>query len=195
MNFKIITVVFFIMCNYITFAQTKYEREFRIRKNQFPVAAKEILTEHLKKGAKRLKFYKKNDTSKTTYESKFKKDKLWYSIEFSSKGNLENIEIIIQPLDIPSETRTNITQYLDQNFINHKVKKIKQQYIATEDEEYKEIFRNAFQNLLLPNLNYEIMISSKEHKASLEYEILFNAEGKFKTKRKRLPPNYDRVLY
>ena len=176
------------------FAQAKYEREFRVRKNQFPVAAKDILTENLK-DAKRLKFYKKTDTSKTTYEAKFKKDKLRYSIEFSSEGSLEHIEIIIQPLDIPSEALANITIYLEQNFISYKVKKIKQQYLATKDSELKETFRNAFQNLLLPNLNYEIIISYKENKAYLEYEVLFNAEGNFKNKKKRLPPNYDRVLY
>lgn len=194
MSFKMYPIILSLLFMGTCIAQNKYEREYRIRKDQFPVVAKDLLHQYTK-DAKRLKFYKETDSAKVSYEAKFKKDRLWYSIEFDTEGNLEDIEITIQPLDIPSETLANITSYFENNFIKHRIKKIQQQYVVEDTVALKETLRNAFQNLLLPSLNYEIIAACKENKAYLQYEILFDAEGNFKNKRKRLPPNYDHVLY
>lgn len=194
MNYKILSLFFLILCSYGSFAQNKYEREYRIRKDQFPTDAKNLLDANIS-GVKRLKFYKETDSTKNSYEAKFKKDKLWYSIEFDVNGLLEDIEITIAPLDIPSDVLAQITTYFDESFKSHRVKKIQQQYLATPSEDIKTTFRNAFQNLLLPSINYEIIVSGKEDKSYVEYEVLFDAAGTFINRRKRLPPNYDHVLY
>lgn len=194
MKLKIFGLLFFVLWSFSSMAQYKYEREYRIRKDQFPATATALLDTNVTE-MKRLKFYKETDSTKSSYEAKFKKDKLWYSVEFDVNGALEDIEITIAPLDIPSDVLVNITNYFNNSFTKYRIKKIQQQYVATNEEELKTTLRNAFQNLLLPSINYEIIVSGKENKSYLEYEVLFDAEGAFINKRKRLPPNYDHVLY
>ncbi|WP_257212833.1 hypothetical protein [Maribacter sp. 4U21] len=174
-------------------SQDKYEREFRIRKSQFPIAALDMMESELQE-VKRLKFYKETDSAKTSFEAKFKKDRLWYSVEFDEKGHLEDIEVLIKEVDIPSDALAKMITYFESQFSKYRIKRIQQQYPANQ-EQLKETFRNAFQNLLLPSLNYELIVAGKVDKNYFDYEILFDAEGNFKKIRKSLPPNYDHVLY
>jgi hypothetical protein len=193
-TFKIFINLILILYTSSSFAQNKYEREFRIKKSQFPTTAKDLLDTHVK-NIKRLKFYKETDSTKNSYEAKFKKDKLWYGMGFEANGALKDIKIIIKPLDIPSDALSNITVYLNKSFDKHRVKIIHQQYVISAEEKLEKSLRNAFQNLLLPSLNYEIIVIGKKDKDYLEYKIRFDAEGDFIAIKKRLPPNYDRVLY
>jgi hypothetical protein len=193
-TFKLFITPILVLYASFSFAQNKYEREFRIKKDQFPASAIDLLDTHIK-DRKRLKFYKETDGTKGSYEAKFKKDRLWYSMEFDIDGTLEDIEITIEPLDIPSEVLANITMYFNKAFSKHRVKKIQQQYLASVEEKSRKTLRNAFQNLLIPSLNYEIIVSGKEDKSYLDYEILFDAQGNFINRKKQLPPNYDHVLY
>lgn len=172
--------------------QIKYEREHRIRKDQFPKAALNLI-ETKTKGAKRLKFYQEIDSIRVSYEAKFKKDKLWYSVEFSDLGVLEDIEITIEPVDVANETFKAINNFLKAQFISYKINKIQQQYVFKDDED--KIFKDAFQNLMLPYVNYEIICSGKKEEGYEDFEILFDSDGNFKSIRKSLPPNYDHVLY
>ncbi len=174
-------------------AQHKYEREYRIRKSQFPANALELIEEKIT-DAKRIKFYKETDSTKVSYEAKLKKGRLWYSIEFSEDGVLEDIEILIKTTDIPDATLSKIEAYLNNNFNKYRIKRLQQQYPARTDALEKTL-RNAFQNLILPTNNYEIMVAGKREDGYMDYEILFDADGNFKNQRKSLPPNYDHVLY
>jgi len=189
--FKLPVFLLLCSCAMVT-AQNKYEREYRIKKSQFPQRALAVMKTEL--GAvKRLKFYKETDSIKISFEAKFKKDKLWYSAEFDKNGNLEDIEVLIKEVDIPSDAFAKMTSYFDAHFSKYRIKRIQQQYLA--QELVQETFREAFQNLLLPTLNYELVIAGKKEKNYFDYEILFDATGNFKKLRKSLPPNYDHVLY
>lgn len=176
------------------YGQAKYEREFRILKEQFPDSALVLLKGKIE-SAKRIKYYKEIDSAKTSYEAKFKKDRLWYSVEFDAKGGLEDVEILIKPIDIPSDTYAKIIGYLDGMFSKYKMKRMQQQYPKKEGEAPETVLKRAFQNLLLPSLNYELVVAAKDGKDYKQYEILFDATGTFLTQRESLPPNYDHVLY
>lgn len=191
---NIILCAFLLFCGCFSFAQYKYEREYRIRKVQFPEKALGYIQEKLTE-AKRIRFYKETDSTKISYEAKFKKDRLWYSIEFDEQGGLEDIEIIIKPLDIPDEALGRIQEYLSQNFKKYRIRKIQQQYPFSEGEEPETTIKNAFQNLMLPSINYELIVAGKKEKNFEQFEALFDAEGSFRSMRKSLPPNYDHVLY
>ncbi|ADV48374.1 hypothetical protein Celal_1049 [Cellulophaga algicola DSM 14237] len=186
-------IVLFFLCGFNSLlAQVKHEREFRIKKKDFPTAAHTLIKSNVS-NAKKLKFYKEIDSLKISYEAKFKKDKLWYSIEFNEEGTLEDIEITIKTVDIPNETHEEILKYLSNNFSSFKIKKIQQQYVAEDPME--KTFKNAFQNLMIPSVNYELIIAAKKENGYEQFEILFNAEGVYLSIRKSLPPNYDHVLY
>lgn len=174
-------------------AQNKYEREYRIKKSQFPEKALSCLGDRLE-DARRLRYYREIDSAKTSYEAKFKKDRLKYSVEFDEEGNLEDVEIEINSVDIPNESFSKITGYLSTNFRKYRIRKIQQQYPVGKNN-IETTLKNAFQNLLLPSLNYELIVSGKKEKSYAQYEILFNAQGSFVKIRKSLPPNYDHVLY
>ncbi|MBU2947877.1 hypothetical protein [Zobellia uliginosa] len=195
MNFKslLFLMLFVFLSTGTTFAQIKSEREHRIKKSQFPENARLFLHQKLV-NAKRIRFYKEIDGNKVSYEAKFKKDRLRYSIEFNTEGILEDIEIEIQPVDIPNDTYTKITKYLENNFKKFRVKKIQQQYIS-DGEDIDQTLKEAFQNLMLPSIKYELVVNGKKEKEFEQFEILFNADGKFELIKKALPPNYDHVLY
>ncbi len=175
-------------------AQDKYEREFRIRKSQFPEKAFTFLNAYLK-DAKRIRFYKELDSAKTSYEAKFKKDRLFYSIEFDEQGVLEDVEILISEVDIPNSSFQVIEDYLKSNFKKFRIRKIQQQYPLSAFETVENTLKIAFQNLIDPNINYELIVAGKKDRDFKDYEILFDSEGNFIRLRKSLPANYDHVLY
>jgi len=190
----IILLFIFLGFGYFSNAQNKYEREHRIRKVQFPQNALGYIKEKLQ-DAKRIRFYKEIDSNKISYEAKFKKDRLWYSVEFDKDGTLEDIEILIKPVDIPEEAYEAMNTYLANSFKKYRIRKIQQQYPFSEEESPENTIKNAFQNLMLPSINYELIISGKKEKGFNQFEVLFDAEGNFKSIRQSLPPNYDHVLY
>ena len=193
MRFRLTALMALVFCCSVS-AQAKYEREFRIKKAQFPAASFEIAAPFLD-DVKKLRFYKEIDSSKQSYEIKFKRDKLHYSAEFNDRDELEDIEVGVTQVDIPEESFQAIEKYLGTNFTKYKIRKIQQQYPRNAFSSTEETFRNAFQNLLAPELNYELIVRSKTEQGYLDYEILFDSAGGFLQQRKSLPPNYDHVLY
>lgn len=189
-----IFLVLFMTVQSVLFAQNKYEREYRIRKSQFPEKAMAYIQEKLN-DARRIRYYKETDSAKISYEVKFKKDQLWYSIEFDKQGALEDIEILIKSIDIPNDTFESIQNYLTTHFKKHRIRKIQQQYPFSEKEPVEKTVKSAFQNLILPSINYELIVAGKKEKNFEKFEVLFDAGGNFKSIRKSLPPNYDHVLY
>lgn len=186
--------LFLLLLPFLGLSQAKYEREFRIRESQFPVAALEKAQPYLD-GVRRLRFYKEIDSSRQSFEIKFRKDRLNYSVEYSPSGVLEDIEVTIRPNDIPNESWDAIIRHLSNFTDTYKIRKIQQQYPGDAFETDSVTFRNAFQNLLLPEIRYELMIQTGKGKTFKEFEILYDSGGEFLQMRESLPPNYDHVLY
>lgn len=175
-------------------AQVKSEREFRIRKTQFPIHSLEALEGHLE-DARRIRYYKEIDSNATGYELKFKKKRLHYSVEFNEEGMLEDIEILIREVDIPAETLEKIHSELAGEFRKYRIRRMQQQYPVRDGEPVSRTIRNAFQNLLLPHIRYEITVAGKNKETFGQYEALFDASGKLIEMRTSLPANYDHILY
>jgi hypothetical protein len=174
--------------------QVKYEREFRILREQFPKSALESVSPYLD-GVKKLKFYKEIDSNRRSYELKFKKDRLHYSVEFNEEEALEDVEVIIKPVDIPEQTWNTIQEHLGSSWPKYKVRKIQQQYPRDAFSSDSETFQKAFQNLILPEIRYEIVVRGKTEDGYRDFELLYDAKGELLLMRESLPPNYDHVLY
>ena len=177
-----------------SYGQNKYEREHRIKKNQFPEVAHALIEEQLAE-ARKIRYYRETDSTKISYEAKFKVDRLHYSVEFDQEGNLEDVEILIKEVDIPNESFTNMTAFLEENFNKYRIRRIQQQYPVSAFESVEETIKNAFQNLLLPSIKYELVVAGRKNNGFEDFEILFDADGKFLSMRKSLPVNYDHILY
>ncbi len=190
---RVMIFVCLISCTIIQ-AQVKYEREFRIKKSQFPEKAHLFIEKELN-GARKIRFYKEIDGAKRSYEAKFKKDRLFYSVEFDENGLLEDIEILINKIDVPEDSFSKIISYLDKEFKKYKIRKIQQQYSVIAFGNPETTLEKAFQNLLDPKISYELIVSGKKEKEYRDFEVQFNADGSFLQLRKSLPANYDHVLY
>lgn len=193
-KYRIYIILISVICSLPAIAQNKYEREHRVRKSQFPEKALQFIYNTLEE-ARRIRFYKETDSTKTSYEAKFKKDRLHYSAEFDEDGSLENIEIMIKEVDIPNDTMSSINEDLEKRFRSYRIRKIQQQYPVTSAEPSKTTLRNAFQNLLIPSLRYELIVAGKEGKSFKDFDIVYTAGGSFISIRTSLPANYDHVLY
>ena len=175
-------------------SQTKYEREHRIKRSQFPEQALQFIGDSLE-NVRRLRFYKETDSSRTSFAAKFKKERLHYSMEFDKDGMPENIKILVKEVDLPRDSYAQIRSYLDTGFHSYRIRKIQQQYPVRPGEAKETTLRNAFQNLLLPSVNYELIVVGKKEDVNNDYEILFGSEGDFISIRTSVPANYDHILY
>jgi hypothetical protein len=176
----------------LCYGQKKQEREFRVDKEELPTEIIPLLSNYLN-DVKRLRFYKEQDGEKSSYEVKFKKDRLLYSIEFDEKGVLEDVEFIVKQKDIPDETFEKLTKYLQSNHGKYRIKKIQQQYLNTRNAQ--KTLKDAFQNLILPEIRYELIIATKDDEGYGEYEITFDAMGAHLLTRKSINTKYDHVLF
>ncbi len=193
-RFKYLITALCLLCLWNIQSQNKYEREYRIKKNQFPTNALTFIEDQLK-DARQIRYYRETDSAKISYEAKFKLDRLRYSVEFDEQGQLEDVEILIKEIDIPNSSMAEITQFLDSEFTKYRIRRLQQQYPVSEHESIEQTLKNAFQNLLIPSIRYELIIAGKKTRGFEDFEILFNAEGKFLEMRKSLPANYDHILY
>ncbi len=194
MKYKIVCLVFVLSCSWLGHSQETSEREYRIKRSEFPSIAYEFVKTELS-NVKKLRFYKERDSTTTLYKAKLKKAKLYYSLEFDATGGLKNIEVLITSIDIPDDSFSPIQTYLGNNFNAFKIHKISQQYLVTDELPLKTTLKNAFQNLIIPSINYELVVSAKSDKGQQDYEILFDSNGKFMRIRELVAPNYDHVLY
>ncbi|UJH66160.1 hypothetical protein [Allomuricauda sp. SCSIO 65647] len=193
MKCKLFVCLIFLFFSGILLSQEKRERETRIKESAFPKVALKTISSYLE-DAKRIRFYREFDGEKISYETKFKKDRLFFSVEFDSIGVLEDVEFLIKKVDIPEDSWKKIETYLEQKFDRPRIKKIQQQYTRQNGDDGQTL-KEAFQNLLVPYMNYELIISSKNGKGFQEYELLFDSNGTFVKLRKSSPQKYDHVLY
>jgi len=173
--------------------QEKYEREFRIKKSQFPEFKVDSMLAD--QNIKRKRFYKEVDSLGSSYILKFKKNRLHYYLTFDDSGKLKNSGFRIHEIDFPEETMQEIKIYLLGAFEKYKITRMYQQYPFDKSEDGKSQLRNTFQNLLLPDNIYKLNIEGKDGKNRTDYDLWFSAEGHLIKKRRALPMNHDRILY
>jgi len=174
-------------------AQVKEEQESRIAREQFPTPSLELLEGHLEK-VRRLRFYEEIENAEKSYEAKFRKGRLHYSVAFDTAGNLQDVEFIISHRDIPNASWEAIKDHLDQNFPKYRIIKIQQHHPVIGGDQEKAL-REAFQNLILPHIQYEVVFSAKMEGDFQFHEARFDAQGSPIEIRRYLPLNYNHVLY
>lgn len=173
--------------------QNRAEREYRIRKSQFPT----VQAEHMTKGSKikKKRYYKEVNGLQTIYKIKFKRDRLHYFISYDDTGKLINSGFRVAEIDVPDETLQKIKSYLSDTFETFRIQRIFQEYPVTDSENDTLELTDTFQNLLLPSNVYRLIINAKSETENVEYDLWFNSDGSLLNKRRALPRNNDRILY
>lgn len=186
-------ILFLVLLSSFCLSQDTYKREHRIRKSQFPALSSDILNSV--SGTKQHRYYKEINNSQAVYILKFKKARLNYFMEFNHEAQLRNLGFRIKEIDIPSETYSNIRSYLSRNFDKVRIRFLYQEYPVTEREAAEITIKNTFQNLLLPNNLYKLILVAKTGGKRNTYEAYFDSEGNFMRIRQSLPADYDHILY
>lgn len=194
---KHIYILLFACCSLFCTAQNSFknEKEQRIKKADFPKNALEILDQALPKKIKKVKYYKEQDSVKLSYEIKLKHNSKKYSIEFSKKGVLEDVEVTIKPKSIKPKTLEKIKKHLYNTYSSFRFKKIQRQYRNTQNDTATDVVKDAFSNDKKRSYHYEIVAEVKTKKKRYFIEITFSETGDFESVRTIIKGSYDHILY
>lgn len=175
-------------------AQVKNEREYRIDLSAFPEKSQQTLKQIPEK-AIRIRFYKETDNDKHSFESKFKFDGHWHSVEFDTKGQLEDIEIKVGKSKIDERILDAIESYLDQNFEKFEYVKIQKQFLQNSDATDSEFLLSVLNKAINSQPNWELILMVKIKKTYEIQEITFDDKGQFINSRKLVPTSYENIMY
>jgi len=194
MKYRIFTLLLGFLLSVSISAQTKNEKEKRIKKSEFPKGAN-LLLNAIPQQAKRIRFYKETDGDKTSFETKFKFKKHWYSVECDSLGKLEDIEIQIKEDELPEETDDVIEDYFEDNSEKYDIIKIQEQFIYSSKPSDTEFLKHISSNRESLRPNYEIIVALKIDKVWVLKEITFSHQGQFLSERTIKPDSYEYIMY
>ena len=188
------SLTFFILFSCACFSQAKNEKEERIKQSEFPKVAQSYFN-FISHDAKYLKFFKETDGDKKSFEAKFKVDKLHYSVEFDTLGNLEDIEIVIKKKYIPKNIYKKIDSYFDSNFKKTRIIKIQKQYVNYIGKSDKYFIRHIVEYPDDKHTHFEIIAEIKTKNKNLLKEFTFNRNGIFEKSRLVTSSSYEHALY
>lgn len=156
-------------------AQEKFEKESRIRQKDVPVKALHFIeSSDLKKS--NIKWYLEEGLNKKSIEAKFKLNKVRYSIEFDTLGNVEDIEIETVWEDLNSQLKDSISLHLKKDCLKYKIVKVQIQYSGSETALFSKLKANENNQDL--TINYELIVKcTLQNKVEL-FEYLFSESGK-----------------
>lgn len=171
-------VILFVFIQFTAFTQ-KIEKESRVSEELVPFKALEFIND-LKLNNK-IKWYKERTTGRDSYESKFKKGSSYYSVEFDTLGNVEDVEVLQKKRELSQQERAVLEKGILKEFEKFKWVKIQRQYVGEEHELKKVITENN--ELILPNFEVEIEAFTNEEIWEM-YEVLLTNDGDVIMKRK-----------
>lgn len=158
----------------------KHEKEERIEKKLFPQNALDLLDQTLPEKVKEVTFYKEQDSVKINYKATLKYNKQEYSIRFSKKGILEDVEVTIKQKYIPPKTLEMIKKYLYNTYSTFRIKKIQRHYTNTITIDASTVMRNAFLNDQENSYLYKVITEVKTKKERYFIEVTFTKDGDLK---------------
>jgi hypothetical protein len=154
-------------------AQEKYEKESRIREKYVPTKALQFIDSSDLKS--RIRWYLEEGLNRKSIEAKFKHDKVRYSVEFDTLGNVEDIEIETPWENLNSHLKDSISSHLKKDCLKHKIVKVQIQYSGSESELLAKLKTNHNSQYL--KIKYEIVVKCNLHNKVELFEYLFNEAG------------------
>lgn len=170
-------VILFLLFQFSAFTQ-KIEKESRVSEEFIPGKALEFIND-LNLNDK-VKWFKEKTTGRDSYESKFKEGGAFYSVEFDTLGNVEDVEVIQKKRNLSQQERTVLKEGMLKEFEKFKWVKIQRQYVGDEYK-LKRIITEK-EELIQPNFEVEIEAMTSEGGWKM-YEILLSSDGEILMKR------------
>lgn len=105
----------------------KQEIEASIRASEFPASALALLNPTLRRAAD-IRYFRETDGQVRSYEAKFWLDGARWSVEFSSDGTFEDVEVERALTDLDAATASSIRTTLGDRFSRYSIRKLQVQY-------------------------------------------------------------------
>ncbi|WP_299046812.1 hypothetical protein [uncultured Polaribacter sp.] len=173
MNFFVKVTLFTLLSTFSFFSQEKFEREYRVTEFQVPIPSSTFIKSL--QFHKKVKWYAEESQDSKTFEAKVRHNNYKYSIEFTEKGNIIDIEKTIKFNELSKKIKENITRSLSIRFQKFKIKKTQVQFLCSNTKEYKTLFIDSLSKDFY--INYELVIKAKLEGNSNLFEILINENG------------------
>lgn len=183
-----LSILFF---NQFLWSQKKFETEMRIDKKSVPESAQTFVKEL--NFSSKIKWYQEFGLLSYSYEAKTKFKGKKYSIEFDSKGKLEDVEIVISKDEINLATLKKIESKFSQDLSKYRIRKIQIQYSGNNKAIREKIVKDTNSKDL--TTNYEIVVSAKVKKKFKKFEYLFNSSGEYIQRKIVVLINTDNLEY
>lgn len=182
-NSKMSTKLFFsllllLATNLVLMGQDKQEQELRIAPEAVPARAIEWL-DLVFGDIGRVRWYAEETSGRRSVEAKFKHQRRRYSVEFSPRGELEDVESVLKLRQIPDSTRQQLASTF-QTLPKFKLRRIQQQWQGST-EGIKSALQGSFPEEVM--VQYEIEFSAKMEGIYGIWEGLFSTNGELLTYR------------
>lgn len=188
------TVLFLLLfiSSSLLFSQNKFEKESRITIEDVPKKARDFVNKLTP--SKKIKWYLEEGLQGQSIEAKTKYNAKKYSIEFSTLGQLQDVEIELHYKQLPEAIKKAINTHLKSTFLRYKIQKTQIQYSGAPDNILAYLKTNiTSQNNI--TTKYELIIKGKTKTTKNLYEFTFNAKGIFEKSSKIVFKNTDHLEF
>ncbi len=154
-------------------AQTKFEREYRIKPHEIPKPAGKFINQVFE--GQKIKWYAEESQDGKTFEAKttYKKNK--YSIEFDTHGNVIDVEQKVSFQSLEDGLKSKIRLTFNTLFTKHIILKTQIQWKGDANTLF-QLLKN--QNAVGYTQLYEIIVKAKKEDTYKMYEVLVDSDGK-----------------
>lgn len=181
-----------VICSLSARTQEKAEKEFRLKLEEVPVAARQFIDQTNE--ASSFKWYKEIGLNTSSIEAKAKIDGKRYSVEFDSLGEIEDVEVEIEWESLRENIRSVICGKLSSDFTKFKLVKVQQQFTGDASALISVINSRKKETKGL-TIKYEIVLEGKTESEITPYEYTFDAQGQFVKRLKIVSRNIDNLEY
>jgi hypothetical protein len=188
---KLTLIILFISTFTSAFTQLKYEKESRLKKADIPPLAFELIESLAIPG--KTKWYLEQSLNGNSVEAKFRFNQKYYSIEFDTEGNLQDVEITIQINEISDKVKETIFKKLESEFNKYSIQKIQAHYPG-KSAEVLSIIKKPL-NLNGKTVKYELIVNGKTGNTTKQYEIVFDTNGILTEKKEIIQKNADNLEF
>jgi hypothetical protein len=153
-------------------AQSKLEREFKIKETAVPQSAREFISSC--GFTDKIKWYREENGTIVSFEAKTRKKKNNYSIEFSETGVLEDAEVLSRLKWLNKDIILAIESALSAEFRRYRIEKMQIQYSGADGAILNAILSGISGDCLV---RYELIVAGTSAAEHGHFEMLFSEKG------------------
>jgi len=185
------SISFLLLFPFVSIAQHKYEREYRMKSEMIPQSAKRFI-DSISTDLK-VKWYKEIGLNDVSFEAKFKHKNKQFSVEFDTLGILQDVEFVIKKCEIAPKVYNKIKGKLDSLYQKWKFQKIQMNYTGSNNNLITSIKKNKPTDRI--KFSYEIVLKGKALGNTHLYEITFNDQGEMQNIQQIVQDKADHLEY